>query len=348
MAAASAYDLVVIGGGPGGYVGGGARGPARPEDGLRREAAAPGRGVPERRLHPEQGAARLERVLPPGARPSFAEPRHRDRRGRASTSPRMMARKEQVVKDLTDNVRKLLESHKVEIVHGHGAARGRGPGRGRAASRRDTLEAKQHHPRDRQRARGAARHRLRRQADRRARPRPSQFDAVPGRLGIVGGGYIGLELGSVWLRLGAQVTVIEMLPDIAASMDGQVGRRLLRVLKKQGFDFRLETRVTARHGRGRQGQPSRSRPTARPRPCEFDRLLVSVGRRPLTAGAGPGGGRASTPTRQTGFVRVDASLRTSVPASTPSATSCPAPCWPTRPRPRASPRPRSSPASPAR
>ena len=70
------------------------------------------------------------------------------------------------------------------------------------------------------------------------------FDAVPKHLGIVGGGYIGLELGAVWLRLGAKVTVIEMLPIIAPTLDGQVGRKLQRVLKRQGINFQMQSRVT--------------------------------------------------------------------------------------------------------
>ena len=63
----------------------------------------------------------------------------------------------------------------------------------------------------------------------------------------MGGGYIGLELGSVWSRLGAQVTVIEMLPTIASNLDGQIGRALERSLSGQGFVFRLRTKVRV-HG----------------------------------------------------------------------------------------------------
>ena len=69
------------------------------------------------------------------------------------------------------------------------------------------------------------------------------FDSVPKHLGIVGGGYIGLELGSVWRRLGAAVTVIEMLPKIGTGLDGMVARTLDRILRKQGMEFRLGTRV---------------------------------------------------------------------------------------------------------
>ena len=78
------------------------------------------------------------------------------------------------------------------------------------------------------------------------------FDSVPKHLGIVGGGYIGLELGSVWNRLGSTVTVIEMLPAIAANLDGQVGRTLDRILKRQGLAFKLNTKVAeAKVARGK-------------------------------------------------------------------------------------------------
>ena len=69
------------------------------------------------------------------------------------------------------------------------------------------------------------------------------FESVPERLAIVGGGYIGLELGSVWARMGSRVTVIELLPRIAFTLDGQVGRLLERLLVRQGIEFRVKTKV---------------------------------------------------------------------------------------------------------
>jgi dihydrolipoamide dehydrogenase len=130
-------------------------------------------------------------------------------------------------------------------------------------------------------------------------------------LGIVGGGYIGLELGSVWRRLGAEVTVIEMQPAIASNLDSQVSRRLLRVLQKQGIAFRLETRVAgARAGEG--GVQVETESGGGRERLEFERLLVSVGRRPLSRGLGlEAAGVAADP--KTGFIPVDASLRTEVP-----------------------------------
>jgi dihydrolipoamide dehydrogenase len=137
------------------------------------------------------------------------------------------------------------------------------------------------------------------------------FASVPKHLGIVGGGYIGLELGSVWLRLGAKVTVIEMLPQVATLLDGQVSRALERILSKQGLSFRLQTRVS-----GAKISKSRIQITmvsdGKEEAMDCDRLLVAVGRRPLTRGLGleeiglelhPG----------TGHILVDEQYRTNIP-----------------------------------
>ena len=81
------------------------------------------------------------------------------------------------------------------------------------------------------------------------------LDKVPGRLVVVGGGVIGLELGSVWARLGAKVTVVEFLDTILGGMDGEVSKQFQRMLSKQGFDVQAR-----RQGhRRRQGQEGRDR-----------------------------------------------------------------------------------------
>ncbi|HYH79969.1 MAG TPA: dihydrolipoyl dehydrogenase [Longimicrobium sp.] len=105
---------------------------------------------------------------------------------------------------------------------------------------------------------------------------------VPGHLVVVGGGVIGLELGSVWLRLGAKVTVLEAMPTILTGMDGEVVKTADRILRKQGFDIRTGQRVTGAERKGEtvivsvEGQE----------PIECDYLLVSVGRRAYTEGMG--------------------------------------------------------------
>ena len=71
------------------------------------------------------------------------------------------------------------------------------------------------------------------------------FDNVPKDLIIIGGGYIGLEMGSVWKRLGSNVTVIEYLSHIIPGMDKDISNEFLKILKKQGINFKLNTKVTA-------------------------------------------------------------------------------------------------------
>ena len=79
-----------------------------------------------------------------------------------------------------------------------------------------------------------------------------ELDKVPGKLIVVGAGVIGLELGSVWRRLGSDVTVVEFLDRILPGMDGEVVKNAQRIFKKQGFDFKLSTKVTGveKHKKG--------------------------------------------------------------------------------------------------
>jgi dihydrolipoamide dehydrogenase len=106
---------------------------------------------------------------------------------------------------------------------------------------------------------------------------------VPKHLIVIGGGVIGLELGSVWRRLGARVTVVELLPAILPGMDDEVVKEADKVFRKQGLDIRTGTRVT---GGGRTGDTAfvtveKDGATER---IEGDHVLVAVGRRPATAG----------------------------------------------------------------
>ncbi len=111
------------------------------------------------------------------------------------------------------------------------------------------------------------------------------FDRVPGHLIVAGGGFIGLELGSVWRRLGAQVTVMEMLPTILPNMDRQVADLLYRSLRKQGIQFKLSTRIT---GISRIGSKAivQFNSGTEGEEVDCDKVLVAVGRRPLTGGLG--------------------------------------------------------------
>ena len=108
------------------------------------------------------------------------------------------------------------------------------------------------------------------------------YSEVPEHLVIIGAGVIGMELGSVWLRLGSRVTVLEYLDHILPGQDSEIVREAQRVFKKQGFDFRLGSRVTAARAEGDGCIVELD--GAEPVTC--DRVLEVVGRRPYTAGLG--------------------------------------------------------------
>ena len=112
------------------------------------------------------------------------------------------------------------------------------------------------------------------------------FREVPKRLGIIGAGVIGLELGSVWGRLGSEVTILEALDDFLPSADRRVAGDALKTLKRQGLDIRLGARVTGARRQG-DGVLVGYEDSVGPHECEFDRLVVAVGRRANTEGLDP-------------------------------------------------------------
>ena len=112
------------------------------------------------------------------------------------------------------------------------------------------------------------------------------FSAVPGRLGIIGAGVIGLELGSVWARLGSEVTVLEALDDFLPAADRRVAGEALKVLRRQGLDIRLGARVTGARTH-EKGVAVGYDDTEGSHEGEFDRLVVAVGRRANTEGLDP-------------------------------------------------------------
>lgn len=133
---------------------------------------------------------------------------------------------------------------------------------------------------------------------------------VPKHLVVVGGGYIGLEMGSVWQRLGAEVTVVEFLDRIVPGMDGEIGKTFQRILKKQGMTFRLSTKVT-----GAKTTKSGVELTLEPakggeaETLACDVVLVAIGRKPYVEGLGLEG--AGVKLDERGRIAVDARFRTS-------------------------------------
>jgi len=111
--------------------------------------------------------------------------------------------------------------------------------------------------------------------------------SVPKRMLVVGGGYIGLELGSVWRRLGSDVTVVEFLDRITPGLDGEIGKQFQRILQKQGMKFQLSTKVVgvAKTGDGLRVTVEPAAGGAQST-IDTDVMLVSIGRRPYTDGLG--------------------------------------------------------------
>ena len=134
---------------------------------------------------------------------------------------------------------------------------------------------------------------------------------VPKHLVVVGAGYIGLEMGSVWARLGAKVTVVEFLDRITPGMDGEVAKIFQRILTKQGFEFRLGTKVT-----GAEKLKTKIKLSVEPAAggeteiLDCDIVLVAIGRRPYTEGLGLEA--AGVATDNSGFITVDAHYQTNV------------------------------------
>ncbi|MDQ8729546.1 dihydrolipoyl dehydrogenase [Bradyrhizobium sp. LHD-71] len=134
---------------------------------------------------------------------------------------------------------------------------------------------------------------------------------VPGKLLIVGAGIIGLELGSVWRRLGAQVTVVEFLDRILPGMDGEVARQFQRLLEKQGMTFKLGTKVSGVDTSGKMLKVSVEPAAGGPvEAIEADVVLVAIGRVPYTEGLGLK--EAGVALDERGRVDIDAHFATNV------------------------------------
>jgi dihydrolipoamide dehydrogenase len=139
-----------------------------------------------------------------------------------------------------------------------------------------------------------------------------EFEEVPDHLVVVGGGVIGLELGSVWARLGAKVTVVEYLDTILGGMDGEVAKQFQRMLAKQGMDFKLGSKVTgvakSKKGASVTFEPVKGGDTET---IEADAVLVATGRKPFTDGLGLE--NAGVVMDERGRVQTDSHFQTSIP-----------------------------------
>jgi dihydrolipoamide dehydrogenase len=133
------------------------------------------------------------------------------------------------------------------------------------------------------------------------------YDKVPEHLIVIGAGIIGLELGSVWKRLGSKVTVLEYLDRILPGMDAEIAKEAQKIFSKQGLEFRLGSKVTSAKVKGKKAIVE----IEGSEPLEADRVLVAVGRKPNTEGLGLQ--NAGVAVDERGRVIIDDHFRTNVP-----------------------------------
>lgn len=222
---------------------------------------------------------------------------------------KMMERKRGIVKQLTDGIGMLMKKNKITVLRGRGVLRGAGKVAVEGADGTTEVEAKSICL-----AMGSVavelpfmkfdgKHVV-------SSTEALSFESVPKRMVVVGAGAVGLELGSVWRRLGAEVTVVEMLPTVTPFADQQSSKMLQRVLKAQGIDFRFEAKVTGAKVEGDQVQVSFQTKDGNTETIACDRVLVSVGRKPCidTAGLNEAG-----VTIERGKVVIDDEFRTNLP-----------------------------------
>ena len=305
---ADSFDLVVIGAGPGGYV-----------------AAIRAAQLGLKVACVERRDALGGTCLNVGCIPSkallqssekYEETRHDlEKHGIAVKGVKldlsaMLGRKDKVVKDLTGGIAYLFKKNKIEWVNGEGrvAAVGKVAVKSNGSDR--TLDTKY----------------ILIATGSESTPLPGveideesvvtstgalSLPNVPNRLVVVGAGYIGLEMGSVWQRLGADVTVVEFLDRITPGMDGEVAKQFQRVLKKQGLNFKLGTKVTKATKtpagikltvESAQGGDAET--------IECDVVLVAIGRRPYTEGLGLDVVGVAIDNR--GFIQIDENFQTNV------------------------------------
>ena len=138
-----------------------------------------------------------------------------------------------------------------------------------------------------------------------------RIGSVPKKLGVIGAGVIGLELGSVWRRLGAEVTILEGAPEFLAAADRDVAKEALSALTKQGLEIKLGAKVEEVKTSGKGVKVEYEDASGKEHKAEFDKLIVSIGRVPNTDGLGAD--TVGLKLDERGFVEVDDDCRTNLP-----------------------------------
>jgi dihydrolipoamide dehydrogenase len=297
------HDLIVIGAGPGGYV-------------AAIRAAQLGLNVACIEQEPALGGTCLRvGCIPSKALLESSERYHETKHGLEDFGvrvqgveldlARMLKKKDSVVSALTGGVAYLFKKHHVTRYAGHG--RIVGPGRVVVEGEKPE-ELSAQHILIATGSKPAALRGVQFDGDRiGASTEGLSFPEVPGHLVVIGAGYIGLELGSVWNRLGSKVTVVEYLDRILPGMDSEIAEEAERIFEKQGLEIRLDTGVTAARVEGDKVVVELGSKD----PIVCDRLLVAVGRVPLTENLGLESVGIELDPR--GRIPIDEAFRTYVP-----------------------------------
>ena len=280
------HDLVVIGGGPGGYV-------------CAIRAAQLGQNVAIIEKRTTLGGTCVNvGCIPSKALLDSSHKYHETKEGLEAHGiqvkdvkidvKKMMERKTTVVKELTDGLNFLMKKNKITVYNGHGSFVSAAPGK--IELKVEGADGKQTETSIMAKnviiATGSDIIRLPHiEID--GDVMISSDDAialekVPEHMVIIGGGVIGLELGSVWKRLGAKVTVVELLPGILMSMDKQMRDLATRSLGKQGIEFLFEHKVTKAEKKGKKAAVTFEDKNGKSSTIEADKLLVAIGRKPYT------------------------------------------------------------------
>ena len=273
------HDLVIIGSGPGGYV-------------AAIRAAQLGMNVACVEFVPALGGTCLRvGCIPSKALLESSERYHETKealapfgiqvQGVSLDLATMLKRKDEIVKGLTGGVDMLFRKNKVTRYIGRG--RISGPGRVTVEGAQEPVSLEAKNILIATGSKSAALRGVTVDGDKIGTSTEAlSWPEVPGRLVVIGAGYIGLEMGSVWLRLGSKVTVVEYLDRILPGMDTEIASEALRLFKRQGMEFKLGARVTGARPDGKgavvecEGQE----------PIHADRVLLAVGRVPYTDGLG--------------------------------------------------------------
>jgi dihydrolipoamide dehydrogenase len=218
----------------------------------------------------------------------------------------MMRRKERTVNTLTKGIDGLFKRNRVTRYSGHG--RITAPGRVLVAGEKGENELKARHILIATGSKAAGLHGIEMQRERIGTSTEAlAYGEVPGHLVVIGAGAIGLELGSVWSRLGAKVTVLEYLERVLPEMDGELAGEAAKIFRKQGLDIRLKSRVQA----ARIENGSCVIECQDLEPLRSDRVLVAVGRLPNTEGLGIDSVGIETDSR--GRIQVNDNFETAAP-----------------------------------